>query len=134
MGATGCQYCWIVVGGCGVIIITEYVVHILILGSVSHLSRRVASLHCQHTASVCCLDERFEGWVRFWGNRFPIINFFEWKDAGLHQQSDGIVDDLCVGEWVLCKDLYLLALFNPVEKGLRCVRWVEWILKMHVVS
>ncbi len=63
--------------------------------------------------SVCCPDERFKGWVHFWGKR-PIIEFFECKDAELHQQSDGILDDLCVSVWVLCKDLYLLALLNPV--------------------
>ncbi len=41
-GATGCQFCRFVFGGRGVVVVANYVVHILILGSVPLLSRRVA--------------------------------------------------------------------------------------------
>ncbi len=41
-GASGCQFCWFVVDGRGVIVVAKYVVHILILGSVPHLSCHVA--------------------------------------------------------------------------------------------
>jgi hypothetical protein len=40
-GASGCQFCWLVVGGRGVIVAAKYVVHILILGTVPHLTHRV---------------------------------------------------------------------------------------------
>ncbi len=41
-GATGCQFCWFVVCGHGVVVVAEYVVHILVLGSVPHFSCHVA--------------------------------------------------------------------------------------------
>ena len=40
-GATGCQFCRFIVGGHGVVVVAEYVVHILVLGSVTHLSCHV---------------------------------------------------------------------------------------------
>jgi hypothetical protein len=64
---------------------------------------------------VCSADEYFEGRVRFWSDGFPVIEFFQWEDACLHQQPYCVVEDLRVQVWITREDLYFLALFDPVE-------------------
>ena len=91
-----------------------YIFCILVLGSVSHLARRVAQLHRQYTTRVCSANEGLEGRVCFGSDCLPIIEFLQWKDACLHQQTEGVVDDLCVQVRVTCEDLYLLAFLDPV--------------------
>jgi hypothetical protein len=60
-------------------------------------------------------DEDFEGWVCFWSDGFPVIEFFQWEEVCLHQQPYCVVDDLHVRVWITREDLYFLALFDPVE-------------------
>ena len=69
----------------------------------------------QYATRVRSSNVCIEGRICFWGDGFLVIEFFQWEDACLHQQTDGVVDDLRVRVWILRKDLYLLALFDPVE-------------------
>ncbi len=87
----------------------------MVHGCISHLTRRVAKLLHQYATRVCSAYEDLEGRVRFGSDGFPVIKLFQWEDVSLHQQPYGIVDDLHVRVWITHEDLYLLALFDPVE-------------------
>jgi hypothetical protein len=98
-----------------IIVVTQTGVHVLVHCRISHLTRRVAKLLHQYATRVRSANENFEGRVRFWSDGYPVIKFFQWEDVCLHQQPYCIVDDLCLQVWITRKDLYFLALFDPVE-------------------
>jgi hypothetical protein len=78
-------------------------------------SRRVAELQGHEATGVCLMNKRLEGWVCLGGDRDPSVKLLEGEDAQLLQQAHRIVDNWRRRIKILCQNLDLLALFDPVE-------------------